>query len=205
MRRRASGPGSRRAGRLRMRPAEQTGGIAERPAGEGAAVGSAADPVAGGGEDAPGAPGPRPAAVDSLLAASRVLVAVAARSLAGVADDVTVPQYRALIVLASRGPQRVADLALHLGVAPPTATRMSDRLVRKGLVERRSGVGDRRVVELALSPAGRRLVDEVTRRRRREIAAILEGVPPQRQAAMVEVLEELVEAAGEIPDRDWEL
>ena len=44
-------------------------------------------------------------------AASRALVAVAARSLATVADDVTLPQYRVLIELASRGPLRLADLA----------------------------------------------------------------------------------------------
>ena len=43
--------------------------------------------------------------VDTVLAASRALVAVAARSLAAAGDDVTLPQYRALVVLAARGPQ----------------------------------------------------------------------------------------------------
>src|SRR5581483_6644937 len=37
--------------------------------------------------------------VDAVLRASRVLVSVAARSLAGVSDTVTLPQYRALVVL----------------------------------------------------------------------------------------------------------
>ena len=41
--------------------------------------------------------------VDAVLRASRVLVAVAARSLVGVDREVTVPQFRALVVLASRG------------------------------------------------------------------------------------------------------
>ncbi len=144
-------------------------------------------------------------AVDALMTASRVLVAVAARSLAGVADDVTVPQYRALVVIASRGPQRVADLAHQLGVAGPTATRMSDRLVRKGLVTRRTAEKDRRAVELSLSRAGRTLVEEVTRRRRHEIATLLEAVPPQRHAAMVAALDDLIAAAGEVPDPDWVL
>jgi DNA-binding MarR family transcriptional regulator len=49
--------------------------------------------------------------VDAVLGASRALVGVAARSLATVAEDVTLAQYRVLIELASRGPQRVADLA----------------------------------------------------------------------------------------------
>ena len=43
--------------------------------------------------------------VDTVLAASRALVAVAARSLAAAGDEVTLPQYRALVVLAAHGPQ----------------------------------------------------------------------------------------------------
>ena len=72
--------------------------------------------------------------VDAVLGASRALVAVAARSLATVADDVTLAQYRVLIELAARGPQRLADLASALAVERSTATRMCDRLVRKRLV-----------------------------------------------------------------------
>src|ERR1700755_3132100 len=79
--------------------------------------------------------------VDAVLAASRPLVAVAARSLATVAEDVTLAQYRVLIELAARGPQRVADLATALGVDRSTATRMCDRLLRKRLGSPRRGGG----------------------------------------------------------------
>jgi len=47
----------------------------------------------------------------AVLSASRVLVAVAARSLGDVAEEVTLTQYRTLVVLASRGPQSLAALA----------------------------------------------------------------------------------------------
>jgi DNA-binding MarR family transcriptional regulator len=87
--------------------------------------------------------------VDGVLGASRALVAVAARSLAGVAEDVTLPQYRFLVELASRGPQRLADLAGALGVDRSTATRMCDRLVRKRLVTRRRAQEDRRAVRVS--------------------------------------------------------
>ena len=82
--------------------------------------------------------------VDAVLSASRVLVAVAARSLADVAEEVTLTQYRTLIVLASRGPQNLAGLAEAVGVTPATATRMCDRLVTKGLIRRRAEREDRR-------------------------------------------------------------
>src|SRR3954463_2477740 len=75
---------------------------------------------------------------DAVVAASRVLVAVAARSLSAVNTDVTLPQYRTLVVLASRGPQPLGYLAEQLDVSPSTATRMCDRLLRKGPIQQRA-------------------------------------------------------------------
>lgn len=141
--------------------------------------------------------------VDSVLHASRALVAVAARSLAAVADEVTLPQYRVLVVLAARGPQGLAPLAAALGVSPSTATRMCGRLVRKGLVQRRTPSRDRRQVRLALTEAGRAVVAQVTALRRGEIARIVAAVPPERRAQVVEALTAFAEAAGESADRDW--
>ena len=48
------------------------------------------------------------AAVDAVLTASRSLVAVATRSLGAAAEDVTIAQYRALVVLAP-GPRQHAS------------------------------------------------------------------------------------------------
>jgi hypothetical protein len=56
--------------------------------------------------------------VDTVLAASRALVAVAARSLAAHGNEVTLPQYRALVVLAAAGPQGMAELAAGAGGEP---------------------------------------------------------------------------------------
>ena len=113
--------------------------------------------------------------VDMVLAASRALVAVAARSLAATGDEVTLPQYRALVVLAARGPQGTAELAAALAVNPSTATRMCDRLVRKGLVRRHRQAGDRRTVRIGLTQEGLDLVAEATQRRRTELAKLLGG------------------------------
>ncbi|MGH9088236.1 MAG: MarR family transcriptional regulator, partial [Acidimicrobiales bacterium] len=68
-------------------------------------------------------PSERDEIVDAVLNASRVLVSIAAHSLADVGEEVTLTQYRSLVVLASRGPQGVASLAQALGVTPPTASR----------------------------------------------------------------------------------
>lgn len=140
--------------------------------------------------------------VDALITASRALVAVAARSVADL-GDVTLPQYRALVVLASRGPQRGVDLAAELGVTPSTATRLIDRLVKADLVDRQPLPGDRRAVEVTLKPAGRRYVAKVTRRRRAEIRRIVERMSPQEQTGAVAGLRALANAAGEVPEQQW--
>ncbi|MGA9857323.1 MAG: MarR family transcriptional regulator [Solirubrobacteraceae bacterium] len=143
--------------------------------------------------------------VDAVLGASRALVAVAARSLATVAEDVTLAQYRVLIELASRGPQRVADLAEALTVDRSTATRMCDRLVRKQLVARRRASDDRRVVRISLTAAGADLVTAVSRRRRAEIRRIVRRIPASHRPLVVEALQTFSHAAGEVPEQDWSL
>lgn len=145
---------------------------------------------------------------DAVVTASRVLVAVAARSLAE-EETVSLPQYRALVVLASRGPQRPVDLAQALNVDPSTATRMCDRLETKDLITRRRDEVDRRVVVLDLSAGGRRLVERVTRRRRKEIGQILTDVDPKEHANLIRAFTVFGRAAGEAPEgtwrRSWEL
>ncbi|MFR9805965.1 MarR family winged helix-turn-helix transcriptional regulator [Pseudonocardia sp. RS010] len=141
--------------------------------------------------------------VDAVMTASRALLAVVARSLAAVDEDVTLPQYRALIVLGQRGAQRPADLAHTLAVTPSTATRMCDRLVAKGLVERDRAAEDRRAVRVALSGRGRALVDEVTRRRRAELGGLLGSMPEADRTATAGALHAFAQAAGEVPEPEW--
>jgi DNA-binding MarR family transcriptional regulator len=142
-------------------------------------------------------------AVDGVLAASRALIAIATRSLGAAAEETTIAQYRALVVLASRGPQRISDLAEALGVAPSTAGRMCDRLVRKGFVRRSRARADRRAVHVSIMPAGRRVVDEATARRRGLIAETLAKLPAATQQAAAAALLSFAAAAGEIPDSQW--
>jgi DNA-binding MarR family transcriptional regulator len=148
-------------------------------------------------------PGADQDAVDAVLLASRALVAVATRSLGAAAEETTIAQYRSLVVLASRGPQRLIDLASALGVAPSTAGRMCDRLTRKSLIRRHRARTDRRAVLVSITAAGRAVVDQATARRRALIAEILAALPAERQRAVAVALRAFAAAAGEVPDSDW--
>lgn len=140
---------------------------------------------------------------DALLALSRVFVATAARSLARLDDEVTLPQFRTLVVLVSRGPQRIADLAAELDVSSSTATRMCDRLTRRGLVARHVRADDRRAAWVALTTTGRDLVGEAMALRREAIADLVRQAAITRPLVLASVLDALVEIAGELPSRQW--
>jgi DNA-binding MarR family transcriptional regulator len=144
---------------------------------------------------------------DAVLLASRALVAVASRSIAAVDETVTLPQFRALVVLdRDDAGLNVGELARELRIQPSTATRLCDRLVRSGIAHRQVNPDNRREVTMLLTPSGRELVAEVTRRRRREIASIMAKVPASQRAAIVDALTAFRVAAGEdevVPSVPW--
>ncbi len=140
---------------------------------------------------------------EAVLTASRVLVGISARSLADVSEDVTLAQYRTLVVLQARGPQSLQQLADELQVVPSTATRMCDRLVRKELVRRETPPDNRREVALGITKRGTEIVNAVTKRRRAEIRGIVENMTEARRADLVVALQEFSRAAGETPDDEW--
>ncbi|MEU4241848.1 MarR family transcriptional regulator [Actinoplanes sp. NPDC026619] len=145
----------------------------------------------------------REPAVQALMLASRALVGLTVRALADLEVDVTIPQFRALVVLSNRGSMRGADIADELNVNPSTGTRMTDRLVGKGLVRRVRSTDDRRVVQLRLTKAGRDVVEDVMTKRRAELERIVTETASLWQPAVTEALTAFATAAGEMPEQEW--
>lgn len=140
-------------------------------------------------------------AVDGALAASKALVGVAARSLAVIdEDELTLPQFRALLLVVEGRAHGPGDLAAMLEVHPSNATRLVDRLVEKGLLAREAVDGDRRAVSLIATANGRSAIGRVLRHRRRAIAQILDMLGPDDANSVGSVLARFAEAAGEAAD-----
>ncbi|MGE5291554.1 MAG: MarR family transcriptional regulator [Micromonosporaceae bacterium] len=97
----------------------------------------------------------------------------------------------------------MAELAAALEVAPSTAGRMCDRLVRKGLIRRHRARADRRAVVVSITSEGRQVVDQATARRRALIAGILRNLSVAQQLEVADALQAFAAAAGEIPDSQW--
>ncbi|HEX6471768.1 MAG TPA: MarR family winged helix-turn-helix transcriptional regulator [Streptosporangiaceae bacterium] len=137
------------------------------------------------------------AVTTAVLTASRLLIAISIRSLTAVQDAVTLPQFRMLVVLATRGETKVVALADDLGVNPSTAMRMGERLVAKGLIDRRVNPESRREVLLEVTEAGQRIVADVTGHRRAEIARIVTRIPPTHRRGLIAALSAFAHAGEE--------
>ncbi len=122
---------------------------------------------------------------------------IAATSIAGIEDSVTVPQFRVLVMLYTRGPLNLAAVAAGLDVNPSNASRTCDKLIKAGLVDRRESAVDRRHITLTLTAAGRRLVATVTKRRRAAIERILRTMTAAERDTLAEALAGFASAAGE--------
>ncbi len=92
----------------------------------------------------------------------------------------TSPQLWTLWELFAAPGMKVSELAAALYIHQSTASNMLDKLELKGLVERRRGGPDQRIVRLHLSEAG---------------AALLETAPRTAQGALTTALQQLPEAS----------
>lgn len=95
---------------------------------------------------------------DELLAGVSAL-AFGSRRLERALENMTLPQYRVLMLIASSS-ERASRLAEQAAVSPPSLTGILDGLVTRGWVERSNVDGDRRGVTLTITAAGQTAFDE---------------------------------------------
>jgi MarR family transcriptional regulator, organic hydroperoxide resistance regulator len=97
------------------------------------------------------------------------------------------PQAHALRLLEPERPMPMSALAERLFCDASNVTGIVDRLEARGLVERRSAEGDRRVKALAITPAGVELRDDVLAIMSEPPDAIA-ALPPEDQRALRDIL-----------------
>ena len=158
---------------------------------------AAARPAARRRRSNPGTRGVNPAVADDVVDGSFAFGAVIAGALADSAATVTMPQWRVLVLTAS-GPQNVSAVAEDLQVHRSNATRIVERLVRAGLLDRRPDERDRRHVVLTLTPEGQRLVARVLKHRRRRFEEILAAMDAESRSALAGSMRALVQAAESV-------
>lgn len=132
--------------------------------------------------------------------AAQMLVAISARSLAAIETEVSLPQLRVLVILASHGPRSLNAIAHTLNIHPSNATRACDKLVVAGLIRRDEDPADRRLLALSLTTEGTQLVEKVMQHRRVQIEQLLSRVPAAQRRSLAAALTVLASASGDTLD-----
>jgi len=102
--------------------------------------------------------------------------------------EISREEIRAMVMLDSGEPMMMSSLAESLGVPLSTATHTVDRLVAKGLVERRRSEQDRRVVEVQMSAYGRKLQESFHGRQRLVARSWLEPLSEEEREQFLELM-----------------
>jgi DNA-binding MarR family transcriptional regulator len=107
------------------------------------------------------------------------------------------PQLNALLAVERAEGVNLGGLAAELSMLLSSASRLCDRLVANGMVERVPGRADRREIALYLTPSSRALLAELRRRRRRALTETLERMSGAGRSALLRGLTEFAAVADE--------
>ncbi len=126
----------------------------------------------------------------SLIALRRILRATElyGRELARTAG-LTPVQIRVLQIVLSQGSVTPKEISKQMGVSPATISTLIDRLVAKGMVERRRSETDRRQTNITLSPEGRAAIDGAPDPLQQKYVKEFEALADWEQSMIVAALE----------------
>jgi MarR family transcriptional regulator for hemolysin len=105
--------------------------------------------------------------------------------------ELSYPQVLVLYALLEKGTCTMSELSKWLKISHGVATRTVDRLVEKGMVERRHGSEDRRVVLVSLSPEGEDYAEKMITCHLEEMNKVFSGVPAREREGFIGLLAEI--------------
>ena len=117
-----------------------------------------------------------------------------ARLEAWVELGLTMTQLRVLFLLRTEDGASAGAMAESLRVTPSTLTRIVDRLVRQGLVQRETDDRDRRLVRHYVSTRGASTVEELERSGRARMNEVMDRLSAPQLERLVLALEDLTAA-----------
>ena len=135
---------------------------------------------------------------------ARAFAAVNEHAMQDVRDDgLSLGDFAVLELLHHRGPTLQGDIQKRVLVSSGGTTFLVDRLVKKGLVERRDCAEDKRARYAALTSEGRRLIRRIFPRHARRITSAMRGLGVSEQREATRLLKSLgVVAAAELDSGD---
>jgi DNA-binding MarR family transcriptional regulator len=136
---------------------------------------------------------------DVLMATLRLAMGISVQAADAVGDDVSTVQLRALTLVARDPGCNLGRLARAMGVALSTASRLVERLVAGGLVDRRTSDTNRREVTLRLTEHGVRTLARYDAIRLQGLRRVFEQVEPEHRDAVLTGLRLLTRGVDRAP------
>lgn len=102
--------------------------------------------------------------------------------------DLSMLQIQALLFIEKQGQVQMKDLAARFTITLPTATSLSDNLIRAGLIKRMRNTEDRRVVTLALSSKGKKLLVKAMDERNKKMRTMLSYLSQGEKKDLLKIL-----------------
>ena len=113
----------------------------------------------------------------------------------GIPVDATLsPGHVQVLIALGRGPHSIGRLAEAVGVTPPAASQLVDRLSEHGMIERRPDPADRRVVLVDYAPGMQDIARRMMERRGRKLGQALDRMTEDEVRALLKGLKLLVES-----------
>jgi len=101
---------------------------------------------------------------------------------------ITVPQFLALDMIMRRGSLKMSSIARELKVSTPAATGIVERMHALGMVARRYDRLDRRVILIAITPKGKKVVQTLHKERGRMIGKLFGCLTAAERASYLKIL-----------------
>jgi len=133
-------------------------------------------------------PSPEECAREVLDVVPLVMRAIRAEMRSHRTPDLSVPQFRALLFLRRTPGASLSQVADHLGLTPPSASKLVDGLVARGLLARQDSQADRRRVVLTVTAAGEAILDSALESTQARLAETLARLDGDSRAAVVSAM-----------------
>ncbi|MFZ0010392.1 MAG: MarR family transcriptional regulator [Halobacteriota archaeon] len=105
--------------------------------------------------------------------------------------DLTVPQFRVLAFVNRNEGSSLWEVASHVGLTPPSTSRLVDGLIARGLMARNDYPADRRRVRLTVTGHGLAILEAATQGTVSYLADKLSGVDADNREAIDKAVEAL--------------
>lgn len=105
--------------------------------------------------------------------------------------NISLPQILILDVLKDKASMRMGELAKYLSVTMAATTGIVDKMVKNSFVIRAGSPHDRRVVNISITPNGKRIVEKYNQARQKTIIEMFGSLTASDRSTYLEILSKI--------------